>query len=1193
MLEELLLDPDTGTRYPEHDRVRMSITSRGLHHDVWLPFMPPSHMTVERLMLSVEKVLQSQKSWLFGSAMFVTFVHAPLPAGGWGMPLSRISARLVDFLRSKRCIVQIAQVPDRLCFGRAVAVGMCYARRHALRKTIKDRLSLQTRLALAVMRRAGLVPGVECGSREWDAVQDRVLSPGYSLVVLSRDHFNSVVYYGNKSEGARVVCLYLAEGHYHVVTRLPAFFGTGYVCPHCYGPSPSRVRHVCKLTCYYCRAPGQCVKSGSAQYCAACNICYPTSGCYGRHLSKGFCERRVRCKDCGRVCIRGHAHQCGSRRCPKCQRVVVPGDHQCFIAPLDVREDEFKTRSYLFYDFESMVVEDGRHKPNLCVCHRVCTLCMALPLSGEGSADCPCGRERVVFEGVRALEQFGEYVLNGTRAGAVCMAHNASGYDTHFLLDYVHSVGIKPSVVLNGHKILCLEAQGVRFIDSLNYFPMALARLPKAFGVGELSKGWFPHLFNVPANQGYVGPMPDVEHYTPDDMSTSSRAEFHAWYAEQVGRVFDMRKELLKYCVSDVDILQRCCGSFRTLFVRYTNLEPFTRSFTIAGACNRVYRTHYLNEGEVGLTPPEGYFKGQGSSIALCWLMHTSRESGLRISHCGNEGEQRVCGRYVDGLGEDGTVYFFHGCFWHSCERCYPNRSAAHPMKGLSHREVFDDTLAFTAQLRAAGYVVVEQWECAFRAEMTPLLRTLHNSCKRYEPLRPRDGFYGGRCEAVRLYGKPGPGEALKYVDFTSLYPWVNKYCLYPIGHPEVYAGDEIPDVVEGLVKCKVLPPRDLYLPLLPYRARGKLLFPLCRTCAVDGGHAQCVHERVEERALVGTWVSCELEKACALGYEVLERYEVWHYPNTSQYDPESKEGGIWSAFIDTWVKLKQEASGYPAHCTTDAAKARYVAEYAEHEGIRLDPGNIERNEGLRSLAKLMANSHWGKFAQRSNKVQVSYVGDAEQYIRLMSDPSSEVHDVRYVNESFVSVHWNLKSDFDPGSPHTNVVLAAYTTANARLKLYQLAEQLGERLYYMDTDSAIYMQREGAYSPPLDDFLGGLKDEVPDDTILEYAGLGPKNYALKLASGEAVCKVRGFSLSYRASQLINFESLKAMVSGERGGGDADDCVVREPHAIQRKGLGALYSCAREKRYRMVYDKRRILQDGISTVPLGWWRRRSI
>ena len=46
------------------------------------------------------------------------------------------------------------------------------------------------------------------------------------------------------------------------------------------------------------------------------------------------------------------------------------------------------------------------------------------------------------------------------------------------------------------------------------------------------------------------------------------------------------------------------------------------------------------------------------------------------------------------------------------------------------------------------------------------------------------------------------------------------------------------------------------------------------------------------QRALVGTWVTDELKKAVAVGYRVLQTYEVWHYYDVSQYNPESGSGG-------------------------------------------------------------------------------------------------------------------------------------------------------------------------------------------------------------------------------------------------------------------------------------------------------------
>ena len=79
-------------------------------------------------------------------------------------------------------------------------------------------------------------------------------------------------------------------------------------------------------------------------------------------------------------------------------------------------------------------------------------------------------------------------------------------------------MGIKPKLMVTGHKILRLEARGMTFIDGLNFFPMALSKLPKAFGLEELTKGFFPLLWNMVENQNYVGATPDAVFYGLDQM---------------------------------------------------------------------------------------------------------------------------------------------------------------------------------------------------------------------------------------------------------------------------------------------------------------------------------------------------------------------------------------------------------------------------------------------------------------------------------------------------------------------------------------------------------------------------------------------------------------------------------------------------------------------------------------------------
>ena len=79
-----------------------------------------------------------------------------------------------------------------------------------------------------------------------------------------------------------------------------------------------------------------------------------------------------------------------------------------------------------------------------------------------------------------------------------------------------------------------------------------------------------------------------------------------------------------------------------------------------------------------------------------------------------------------------------------------------------------------------------------------------------------------------------------------------------------------------GLAKVKILPPGDLYHPVLPYRCHGKLLFPLCSFCAETKNQASCQCSD-DDRALTGTWTTIEINKALEKGYRLVKTYEVYH----------------------------------------------------------------------------------------------------------------------------------------------------------------------------------------------------------------------------------------------------------------------------------------------------------------------------
>lgn len=458
-------------------------------------------------------------------------------------------------------------------------------------------------------------------------------------------------------------------------------------------------------------------------------------------------------------------------------------------------------------------------------------------------------------------------------------------------------------------------------------------------------------------------------------------------------------------------------------------------------------------------------------------------------------------------------------------------------------------------------------------------------------PLNPRDSFYGGRTNCVKLYYEADETreEKLRYFDVCSLYPWACKYGKFPVGHPEVLVDDRCPqslDGIEGIVKATVLPPETLYHPVLPVRLHGRLMFPLCKTCTEEMRQDDCPHTD-EQRAFTGTWVSDELKKAVSKGYKLLKVHEVWKY-KTTQFDGHS--GGLFGQYIDKFLKLKQEASGWPSWCITDEDKERYIIQFEEREGIKLDPEKVKQNKGLRALAKLLLNCFWGKFGQRNNLQQTTFINTREQLAELVSNPGMEVDDILPLNEDVMVVNWKYLDDSVKVSNMTSVTIASYVTATARLKLYSYLEQLNERVLYFDTDSIIFVDWPGAISPPVGDFLGDLTDELaeygPGSFIDSFVSGGPKNYAYRVRVGgsnvtRTVCKVKGISLNYENCKKVNFQKIKEMVLAP-----VPSSVLLTGKQICRTKNFDVITRPEKKTYRIVYTKRRITEE-YDTLPYGF------
>jgi hypothetical protein len=337
---------------------------------------------------------------------------------------------------------------------------------------------------------------------------------------------------------------------------------------------------------------------------------------------------------------------------------------------------------------------------------------------------------------------------------------------------------------------------------------------------------------------------------------------------------------------------------------------------------------------------------------------------------------------------------------------------------------------------------------------------------------------------------------------------------------------------------------------------------------------------------------------AVNMGYIILHTFEVLHWSCTETYDPNIKQGGLFTSYINTFLQFKTEASGFPSNLHTEEQQNEYIQNYAEKEGVALNKKNIQKNPGLRSLAKLCLNSFYGKFGQRPNMKKCQFITDYSTFVQIMTDYSKTVCDFHVLPKNMMLVEYCNSVEFQDVDVKTNVIIAAFCTCWARLKLWGVMHQLNRRVIYHDTDSIIYSLQPHEYSLPTGEYLGQLSDELTCDKLncnkscagghymVEFVSCGPKNYAYRLNSGQIICKVRGFCLNFQASKTINFDSMKQVLIAWKNKISPPELMTVKGMILRNKYEGIIYTKYISKHYGLVYNKR-VVQHDFDTVPYGF------
>ena len=390
-----------------------------------------------------------------------------------------------------------------------------------------------------------------------------------------------------------------------VITKLPGFFNSNYYCLQCEKAyfNEDYEHHSCHKT--KCCA---CLQSSCPDYelfkqsdkpdlpCKDCGRHFDGVTCQLNHLTckpngqlvahdeKNVCKSHKNCSTCLHVfssSVQEHMKHCGLRKCPSCSKEVNILQHKCYLQAVTHKKKrkgknkEPQHTVFVYFDIDAHQ-DTGDHVANL-----VC----AETDQNDGQFN---------FKGEHCIYEFLQWVHTIANQPnvekVIVVAHNFKGYVGYFILEELYKQHVTNlSQIVNGAKILSLEIPNVKFIDSMNFFRMALSNFPETFRINELKKGYFPHFFNI---QKYAGYMPDESYYDADGMSPARKEEFLRWYDDKVFQryVFDFQDELLTYCQSDVRLLKQGCMTFQSQFKDIVNFNPMKECITIASACSVAYR---------------------------------------------------------------------------------------------------------------------------------------------------------------------------------------------------------------------------------------------------------------------------------------------------------------------------------------------------------------------------------------------------------------------------------------------------------------------------------------------------------------------------------------------------------------------------------------------------------------------------
>jgi len=539
---------------------------------------------------------------------------------------------------------------DHNCFWYALTM-LVYANHKSI-QSIKKGRPIRTHLAMELCSHCGLEWNKPVSVNEIPKIEKkleaRILVMDMSKVPMLKSSiglYQTLIYKNDEVKYEQQFWLLHDEDHYHAINNIKGFLAIDYFCSECL----HGFHHKKAFEKHECSQEDDCKGSKRKQKQTKSSKIGKDLTHYLHKLSmkggKDEVEQKLQL-DLDKL---------------KEEGLAADESYQYIENRRNAYTKQVEQHRYIIYDFEADV-HTLTHKPN-----HVEADILQVDKNNNTYEDCLTNTFR--HNGYDAVEKFCDWLFTAGNANSTVIAHTQAGYDGRFILQYCLDRGLRPTqYIRQGSRIMYMSfaKHRFRFVDSLHLFLEPLHKLSTTYNI-DTKKGLFPHHFNKPENQNYVGEMPSEDMYGVRNMDADTyNKKFKPWYDEvKLIPNWDFKHEMTSYCRADVELLSKSVLKFRKMFKDKLDIDPF-RYVTLASLCMAIFRGCFLPDKSIVANEQNKPI----SKTCMEWLLHMNDNNlipevpikidraKLQEMHPDKYNTAIHCGRCLITEDVDETVYY-------------------------------------------------------------------------------------------------------------------------------------------------------------------------------------------------------------------------------------------------------------------------------------------------------------------------------------------------------------------------------------------------------------------------------------------------------------------------------------------------------------------------------------------------------